>query len=99
LRRMLHVEPSARCTLTDLLKGRGKSSSLLCGCHIHGDGGVNGVDTHGGPCADHDCDPEDEDEGDPWLKSIEPCSREDVVPKHLHIKVTVAEKQSKRRFF
>ncbi|KAJ7219189.1 other/HAL protein kinase [Mycena pura] len=99
LRRMLHVEPSARCTLTDLLKGRGKSSSLLCGCHLHGDGGANGVDTHGGPCADHDCDPEDEDEGDVWLKSIEPCSREDVVPKHLHIKVTVAEKQSKRRFF
>ncbi|KAJ7226693.1 hypothetical protein GGX14DRAFT_385504 [Mycena pura] len=43
--RSIHVEPSARCTLTDLLKGRGKSSSLLCGCNIHGDGGANGVDT------------------------------------------------------
>lgn len=34
LRRMLHVEPSARCTLTDLLKGRGKTSGLLCGCDL-----------------------------------------------------------------
>ncbi|KAJ7774733.1 other/HAL protein kinase [Mycena metata] len=96
LRRMLFVEPSARCTLTDLLKGRGKSSNLLCGCHVHGrtDDG-----SPGGPCADHDCDPEEEDDGDEWLKSIEPCSREGVVPKHVHIKVTVAEKQGKRRFF
>ncbi|KAJ7172570.1 Pkinase-domain-containing protein [Mycena filopes] len=94
LRRMLFVEPSARCTLTDLLKGRGKSSNLLCGCQAHG-----GMDTPGGPCADHDCDPEEEDDGDEWLKSIEPCSREGVVPKHMHIKVTIAEKQGKRRFF
>ncbi|KAJ7740696.1 other/HAL protein kinase [Mycena maculata] len=101
LRRMLFVEPSARCTLTDLLKGKGKSSSLLCGCHLHSDGAsTNGVDTPpGGFCADHDCDPEDEDDGDEWLRSIEPCSREGVVPKHVHIKVTVDEKQGKRRFF
>ncbi|KAJ6455664.1 other/HAL protein kinase [Mycena sanguinolenta] len=97
LRRMLYLEPSARCTLTDLLKGRGKAGSLLCGCHIHTDGG-GGVDACG-PCADHDCDPEEEDDGDEWLKSIEPCSREGVAPKHMHIKVTVAEKQAKRRFF
>lgn len=32
LRRMLFVEPVMRCTLTDLLKGRGKTSGLLCGC-------------------------------------------------------------------
>ncbi len=32
LRRMLFVEPASRCTLTDLLKGRGKTSGLLCGC-------------------------------------------------------------------
>src|SRR6267154_2944028 len=38
IRRMLHVEPEARCTLTDLLKGRGKTSGLLCGCHRHRDG-------------------------------------------------------------
>ncbi|KAJ7709998.1 kinase-like domain-containing protein [Mycena rosella] len=99
LRRMLFVEPSARCTLTDLLKGKGKSSSLLCGCHMHSDGASgSGVDTPG-HCADHDCDPEDEDDGDEWLRSIEPCSRKGVVPKHMHIKVTVDEKQGKRRFF
>jgi serine/threonine protein kinase len=96
LRRMLFVEPTARCTLTDLLKGKGKTSGLLCGCHGHG---ANGVDTPpGGHCEDHDCDPEDEDDGDEWLKSIVPCS-EDVPPNHIHIKVAVDEKQHKRRFF
>ncbi|KAF8212327.1 hypothetical protein K438DRAFT_1903077 [Mycena galopus ATCC 62051] len=99
LRRMLYLEPSARCTLTDLLKGRGKSSSLLCGCHIHSEDEAGTTVDANGPCADHDCDPEEEDDGDEWLKSIEPCSREGVVPKHMHIKVTVAEKQTKRRFF
>jgi serine/threonine protein kinase len=96
LRRMLFVEPTARCTLTDLLKGKGKTSALLCGCHGHGS---NGVDTPpGGHCEDHDCDPEEEDDGDEWLKSIVPCS-EGVAPNHVHIKVTVDEKQHKRRFF
>jgi len=68
---------------------------------VHSDSAsANGVDTPGGGfCADHDCDPEDEDDGDEWLRSIEPCSREGVVPKHMHIKVTVDEKQGKRRFF
>ncbi|KAF7295009.1 Protein kinase domain-containing protein [Mycena indigotica] len=94
LRRMLHVEPSARCTLTDLIKGRGKSSSLLCGCNLEG-----GNPPEAGPCEDHDCTPEEEDDGDDWLKNVEPCSREGVQPKHVHIKVTVAEKQGKRRFF
>jgi len=96
LRRMLFVEPIARCTLTDLLKGKGKTSGLLCGCHGHGS---NGVDTPpGGHCEDHDCDPEEEDDGDEWLKSIVPCS-EGVPPNHVHIKVNVDEKQPKRRFF
>ncbi|KAJ6588078.1 kinase-like domain-containing protein [Mycena capillaripes] len=98
LRRMLFVEPSGRCTLTDLLKGRGKSSSLLCGCHVDADG-TSGVDTSDELCADHDYDSEEEDDGDEWLKSIEPCSREGVAPKHAHIKVAVAEKMGKRRFF
>ena len=96
LRRMLFVEPTARCTLTDLLKGRGKTSGLLCGCHGHGS---NGVDTPpGGHCEDHDCDPEDEDDGDEWVKGIVPCSA-GVLPNHLHIKVAVDEKQHKRKFF
>jgi serine/threonine protein kinase len=96
LRRMLFVEPTARCTLTDLLRGKGKTSGLLCGCQGHGS---NGVETPpGGHCEDHDCDPEEEDEGDEWLKSIVPCS-EGVPPNHVHIKVAVDEKQHKRRFF
>jgi len=95
LRRMLFVEPTGRCTLTDLLKGKGKTSGLLCGCRT-----VGGVDTPpGGHCEDHDCDPEDEDDGDEWLKSIIPCSRPGMPPQHVHIKVAVDEKQNKRRFF
>ncbi|TFK76534.1 Pkinase-domain-containing protein [Pluteus cervinus] len=98
LRRMLYVEPTARCTLTDLLKGRGKTSSLLCGCRTR-DGLTNGLEATPGPCIDHDCDPEDEDDGDDWLRNIVPCSRSGVTPTHLHIKVAVDEKSSKRRFF
>ena len=91
IRRMLYVEPSARCTLTDLLKGKGKSNDLLCGCNSH--------DKDSPRCQDHCCSPEDEDEGDEWLKSIVPCSVEGHVPTHQHIKVTVDEKHHKRRFF
>lgn len=97
LRRMLFVEPTARCTLTDLLKGKGKTSSLLCGCHDHSN---SGVDTPPDKyCEDHDCDPEEEDDGDEWLKSINPCSEDVKTPDHVHIKVAVDEKQHKRRFF
>lgn len=97
LRRMLFVEPSARCTLTDLLKGKGKTSGLLCGCNRTK--ATGGVDTPpGGHCVDHDCDPEDEDDGDEWLKSIGACTR-DGAAGHVHIKVAVDEKQGKRRFF
>ncbi|KAL1680950.1 kinase-like domain-containing protein [Schizophyllum commune] len=118
LRRMLHVEPSARCTLTDLLKGRGKSSGILCSCasmdppepaegappmvHVNGAGApaARGTGQHYDGCADHDCDPEEEDEGDEWIKSIVPCSAPGVQPDHVHIKVTTAEeKGGKRRFF
>ena len=104
LRRMLFVEPASRCTLTDLLKGRGKTSGLLCGCetrHSRGEGSPAGVETlPGGYCVDHDdCDPEDEDDGDEWLKSIIPCSRIGVVPSHLHLKVLDGKKHSKRKLF
>ncbi|RXW23823.1 hypothetical protein EST38_g1989 [Candolleomyces aberdarensis] len=163
LRRMLHVEPTARCTLTDLLKGRGKTSGLLCGCDlgksrdqrrreteeaaamtssvslaqtvtaVHQQrrdtdnvstksGSVKGGKTKTGSvkgkeisirsgsesppnvaishCADHDEGySEDEDDGDEWLKSLAPCSIPGVTPQHVHIKVAVDEKASKRRFF
>jgi serine/threonine protein kinase len=100
LRRMLFVEPSGRCTLSDLLKGKGKSSGLLCGCRRPGGSGV-GVSTPSRQrcCEDHDCDPEDEDEGDDWIKSIAPCSHLGGAPRHTHIKVAEVDGKSKRRFF
>ncbi|KAI0328568.1 Pkinase-domain-containing protein [Cubamyces sp. BRFM 1775] len=91
IRRMLFVEPSARCTLTDLLRGKGKSNDLLCGCNSH--------DKDSPRCQDHCHAPEEEDEGDEWLKSIVPCSTPGHVPTHAHIKVDVDEKHHKRRFF
>ncbi|KAI0318644.1 kinase-like domain-containing protein, partial [Amylostereum chailletii] len=99
LRRMLHVAPEARCTLTDLLKGRGKTSGLLCGCV--GINGAGGVDTPPGVCEDHEIAPEEEDDGDEWLKSIRSCSNlaPGETPAHVHIKVAVDEKPGKRRFF
>ncbi|KAI0780805.1 hypothetical protein BD413DRAFT_489173 [Trametes elegans] len=91
IRRMLFVEPTARCTLTDLLKGKGKSNDLLCGCNSH--------DKDSPRCQDHAHAPEDEDEGDEWLKGIVPCSEPGHQPNHTHIKVNVDEKHHKRRFF
>jgi len=108
IRRMMHIEPSARCTLTDLLKGRGKSSGLLCGCtsascvSSSSSQTINGATvlncSPGHLCTDH-CDPEDEDDGDEWLKGIVACSREDVKPDHTHVKVVVEENKTKKRFF
>jgi len=102
IRRMLSVEPDARCTLTDLLKGRGKTSGLLCGCHRHNDGlSSHGIDTPPGVCQDHDLSAEEEDDGDAWLKSLKTCStlKPGVRPEHVHINVAVEEKAHKRRFF
>ena len=106
IRRMLFLEPASRCTLTDLLKGRGKTSGLLCGCQrdMNVTTGANGsVESSSssfsmGYCVDHD-DCGEEDDGDEWLKSIESCSIPGIVPNHVHIKVTVEEKQGKRKFF
>jgi len=106
LRRMLFVEPASRCTLTDLLKGKGKTSGLLCGCeprHSRRGGSPSfGADsTLRGHCVDHDDrDPEDDDDGDEWLKSIISCSESGVVPSHMHLKVVLDDKKGgKRKFF
>ena len=106
IRRMLSLEPASRCTLTDLLKGKGKTSGLLCGCQRdkNAAAGANGnVESSSssfsmGHCVDHD-DCDEEDDGDEWLKSIESCSIPGIVPNHVHIKVAVEEKQGKRKFF
>jgi hypothetical protein len=98
---MLFVEPAGRCTLTDLLKGRGKTSGLLCGCRVGGDKvlPVSQEDEvyMAAHCVDHD--EADEDDGDEWFKSVEACSIPGVVPRHVHIKVAVDEKQGKRKLF
>lgn len=108
LRAMMHIEPEARCTLTDLLKGKGKQSALLCGCarplpdsargdRDSKDGGMDSP----GHCQDHCCEPEEEDDGDEWLKSIVPCSALGSGAKvdHSHVKVVVDEKPAKKRLF
>lgn len=102
IRRMLFVEPTSRCTLTDLLKGRGKTSGLLCGC-TREKNDANGSAKSSCPismghCIDHD-DCDEEDDGDEWLKSIETCSTPGIVPNHVHIKVAVEEKPGKRKLF
>ncbi len=77
LRRMLFVAPAARCTLTDLLKGRGKTSGVLYGCHVGAaryrpapEDGISMRAFTAGHCIDHDV--AEEDDGDEWLKRIEP---------------------------
>ena len=99
IRRMLFVEPEARCTLTDLLKGRGKTSGLLCGCHRHKGGPSRCINTTPGPCQDHDLSADEEDDGDAWLKGIKTCSTPGLKADHSHIKVAIEEKAHKRRFF
>jgi len=88
---MMYIEPTARCTLSDLLKGKGKAGGLVCKC--------GGLECGGSLNHEGDCGPlEDEDEGDDWLKSIVPCSVHGHAPDHVHIKVTVDE-HKKKKFF
>ncbi|KAJ3720567.1 kinase-like domain-containing protein [Lentinula raphanica] len=129
LKRMLHLDPSTRCTLTDLLRGRGKHDNLLCGCpgsgtdgggggrelgqntgsSVDGDEAVNSTSSTAGTrlstvhqpdCVYHDCEPGEEDDGDPWVRSIVPCSAPGVKPDHEHVKVEsdVTEGGKRKRF-
>jgi serine/threonine protein kinase len=93
LRRMMHLDPAQRCTLTDLLKGRGKHPDLLCGCTSQG------VDTPSFECEDHKPGAGEGDDGDDWLRKINCCSvPTEQPPNHVHTKMA-DEKQHKRRFF
>jgi len=96
IRRMMFIEPSARCTISDLLSGTGKKGGLMCGCGGKECGG--GLNTPPGE-KDEEEDPECEtDDGDAWLKAIVPCSQPGGSVGHTHIKVAVDEKASKKRF-
>lgn len=101
IRRMMHIEPSGRCTLSDLLCGTGKGDGLHCMCGGAECGG--GLNTPPGEKSDNDDDDEESekqgDTGDEWLKSIVPCSRIFGAPNHTHVKVMSDEKQPKKRFF
>ncbi len=92
--RMLAVEPSIRCTLSDLLDGRGKDNQM-CTCGSPDCGGnislpppeVTGVSS------------EDDDTGDEWVRNIECCSHHPGRPSsHKHIRVVTEEKQKKKLF-
>ncbi|KAG8936570.1 serine/threonine protein kinase [Tulasnella sp. 418] len=97
IRKMMYIEPSARWTISDLLKGKGKAGGLVCQCGGAECGG--GLNTPPGEEEkEGDDDEEEEDDGDSWLKNIVPCSRAGVSPTHVHMKVAVEEKPSKRRF-
>jgi len=83
------IPVTLRCTLTDLLKGRGKLPSLLCGCKNHA-GSTNGVDTPPSfECEDHR--PGEEEGGDEWLKTVECYSIPGTVPSHVHTKIAIDE--------
>ncbi|KAG8861148.1 serine/threonine protein kinase [Tulasnella sp. 330] len=102
IRRMMFIEPSARCTISDLLSGTGKKGGLMCRCGgKECGGGLNTPPSE--PKEDEDEDEDDgecdTDDGDVWLKSIIPCSHGgQSSPVHTHIKVAVDEKAAKKRF-
>ncbi|WWD08527.1 hypothetical protein V865_006639 [Kwoniella europaea PYCC6329] len=95
--RMLAVEPAIRCTLSDLLVGRGKDD-MMCSC--------------GSPeCSGSILPPPKEitglsndelDDGDEWVKNIECCSHQHHLQGkpagHSHIKVVPEEKPKKKLF-
>lgn len=96
LMRMLAVEPSIRCTLSDLLKGQGKDA-MMCPC---------GADNCGGSAS---CPPveltgvsrDEDDHGDEWVQNIECCSRLIGTGRsstHTHIKVVPEEPKKKKLF-
>ncbi|CAE6439690.1 unnamed protein product [Rhizoctonia solani] len=93
IRRMMFIEPSARCTIGSVLHG--KKAGLVCGCGGKECG--DAMNVH--PNQDGT---EDEGEGaDEWLGSIVPCSCVPAgqQPDHSHVKIAVDDKAPKRRFF
>lgn len=99
IRRMMFIEPSARCTITDLLSGTGKKGGLVCRCGGTECGGH--LNTPPGEKVEgEEMEFDDEDDGDAWLKSIVPCSavQPGQLPTHTHARIAVEEKTHKKRF-
>ena len=100
IKHMMHIEPTGRFTLSDLLVGTGKAGGLVCKCggllcggemNKHRDEVANGADGCGAAT-------EEEDDGDQWLKDIVTCARKDCKPGHTHIKIALEETKTKRFF-
>jgi serine/threonine protein kinase len=99
--RMLAVEPTLRCTLSELLRGTANRDGLHCECGAEDCGGplqtphVRAQLQQEGYFDAHD-------QGDEWLKSIECCSHPGANPNnpnwHTHIKVQ-QEESKKKKFF
>ena len=97
---MLSVEPTIRCTLADLLKGRG-NDMLVCRCGGAECGG--GMNTPPGTRSPNNelADGQEIDIGDDWLKSISCCSHPGGAHSaHAHVKIEAgSEEKTKKRFF
>lgn len=91
--RMLAVEPSIRCTLSDLLFGHGRDDQM-CPCGSPECGGAVSAPPSSMTGVD-----EKDDDGDHWIQSIECCSHNPGAPvNHKHIKVVQEEKPKKKLF-
>lgn len=90
LTRMLAVEPSLRCTLSDLLRGKGRDG-LHCDCGAEGCGGMF-YNPAGHERMKEEGMVDEDDHGDEWLKNISCCSHPGGCTAggregHTHIKV------------
>jgi hypothetical protein len=94
--RMLAVEPTIRCTLSDLLKGRGHDDQM-CPCGSPDCGGNISVP----PAELTGVSLDEEDKGDEWIQNIECCSHARLNGTKVgHTHITVAEeKPLKKKLF
>ncbi|ODN99364.1 HAL protein kinase [Cryptococcus wingfieldii CBS 7118] len=93
--RMLAVEPSIRCTLSDLLVGRGKDE-MMCPCGSEDCSGSVSVP----PEEITGLTAQEMDDGDEWVKGIDCCSHHPGRPgNHQHIKVVGGEEKPKKKLF
>jgi hypothetical protein len=102
LRRMLCVDPAMRTTMDALLWGRRGNSAIValadgeeCACE---DGYCASESEEEPEETDDEEWPEDDEDGDEWMRSIETCT-ESGTPKHVHVRIQNEEKSFKKKFF
>jgi serine/threonine protein kinase len=99
IKHMMHIEPTGRYTLSDLLVGTGKAGGLVCKCGglvCGGEMNNHRVETADG--ADGCGATAEEDNGDQWLKDIPTCARTDCKPGHTHVRIALEDTKTKRFF-